>query len=42
VFSAIQDQDKFDLIIFDPFRWFAPRDWLEMAGTDKNYPALTA
>ncbi|MGW3604134.1 methyltransferase [Micromonospora sp. NPDC005161] len=40
VFSAV-DGD-FDLIIFDPpFRWFAPRDLLEMAATDANYGALT-
>jgi len=41
VFSAVEE--RFDLIIFDPpFRWFAPRDWLEAATTDENYLALTA
>lgn len=43
VFGVIEDDEKFDLIIFDPpYRWFAPRDWLEMASTDENYRALTA
>jgi release factor glutamine methyltransferase len=43
VFSAIRDEERFDLIIFDPpYRWFAPRDWLEMATADENYQALTA
>ncbi|PZS33605.1 MAG: methylase, partial [Pseudonocardiales bacterium] len=32
----------FDLIVFDPpFRWFAPRDFLEAATTDENYGAMT-
>ncbi len=32
----------FDLIIFDPpFRWFAPRDTLEMSVADRDYRALT-
>ncbi len=32
----------FDLIVFDPpFRWFAPRDFLEAATTDENYDAMT-
>ena len=40
VFSAVTGQ--FDLIIFDPpFRWFRPRDVLEMASTDEDYRALT-
>ncbi len=33
---------RFDLIIFDPpFRWFPPRDWLEVAFADENYGTLT-
>jgi release factor glutamine methyltransferase len=41
VFESVDG--RFDLIIFDPpFRWFAPRDRLEMAMTDENYQALTA
>lgn len=33
---------SFDLIIFDPpFRWFEPRDLLEMATADPSYRALT-
>jgi release factor glutamine methyltransferase len=41
VFSAVDG--RFDLVVFDPpFRWFAPRDRLEMAMTDENYRALTA
>jgi release factor glutamine methyltransferase len=41
VFSAVDG--RFDLIVFDPpFRWFAPRDRLEMASADENYAALTA
>src|SRR6266542_3086576 len=40
VFSSVDGE--FDLIIFDPpFRWFAPRDLLEMASTDEDYRALT-
>ncbi|MFX0592015.1 methyltransferase [Melissospora conviva] len=40
VFSAVDG--RFDLIVFDPpFRWFAPRDLLEMASTDENYAAMT-
>jgi release factor glutamine methyltransferase len=32
----------FDLIVFDPpFRWFRPRDLLEVAFADENYRALT-
>ena len=32
----------FDLIIFDPpFRWFKPRDLLEVSTADENYRALT-
>jgi release factor glutamine methyltransferase len=32
----------FDLIVFDPpFRWFAPRDLLEVSTADENYRALT-
>lgn len=41
VFDAVDG--RFDLIIFDPpFRWFAPRDLLELASADENYRALTA
>lgn len=33
----------FDLVIFDPpFRWFAPRDQLEMAFADEDYRTLTS
>ena len=33
---------SFDLIVFDPpFRWFRPRDVLEMSVTDENYRTLT-
>jgi release factor glutamine methyltransferase len=33
---------RFDLILFDPpFRWFAPRDALEVAMADENYGTLT-
>lgn len=33
---------RFDLIVFDPpFRWFAPRDLLEVAITDDGYRTLT-
>jgi release factor glutamine methyltransferase len=40
VFSRVDG--TFDLIVFDPpFRWFAPRDLLELAFTDENYAALT-
>lgn len=40
VFSAVEGE--FDLIVFDPpFRWFAPRDLLEVATTDHNYRAMT-
>jgi release factor glutamine methyltransferase len=40
VFDAVDG--TFDLIIFDPpFRWFAPRDQLEVAMADENYAALT-
>lgn len=32
----------FDLIVFDPpFRWFKPRDLLEMGTADENYRGLT-
>jgi release factor glutamine methyltransferase len=32
----------FDLIVFDPpFRWFRPRDLLEVAFADENYRTLT-
>ena len=41
VFSNVEGE--FDLIVFDPpFRWFAPRDLLELASTDENYQAMTA
>ncbi|MBA8824918.1 release factor glutamine methyltransferase [Saccharopolyspora lacisalsi] len=40
VFSAVTG--GFDLIVLDPpFRWFAPRDLLEVATADENYRALT-
>lgn len=40
VFSGVDG--TFDLVIFDPpFRWFAPRDLLEAAVTDKDYQAMT-
>jgi len=40
VFSAVDGQ--FDLIVFDPpFRWFTPRNHLEMGSTDANYTAMT-
>jgi release factor glutamine methyltransferase len=40
VFSTVEGE--FDLIVFDPpFRWFAPRDLLEVATTDHNYQAMT-
>jgi release factor glutamine methyltransferase len=40
VFGAVDG--AFDLIVFDPpFRWFAPRDQLEVATTDENYRAMT-
>jgi release factor glutamine methyltransferase len=40
VFSAVDGQ--FDLVVFDPpFRWFAPRDVVEVCMTDENYGALT-
>jgi release factor glutamine methyltransferase len=39
VFDGVEGD--FDLIIFDPpFRWFAPRDLLEMSTADENYRAL--
>jgi release factor glutamine methyltransferase len=32
----------FDLMVFDPpFRWFQPRDMLEVGTADENYDALT-
>ena len=41
VFDAVEG--AFDLIVFDPpFRWFTPRDLLEMASTDENYRAMTS
>jgi methylase of polypeptide subunit release factors len=40
VFSAVDG--LFDLIVFNPpFRWFTPRDPLEMASADPGYRALT-
>lgn len=40
VFDPVEGD--FDLIVFDPpFRWFAPRDLLEMSTADENYRALT-
>ena len=39
VFSAVDG--SFDLVTFDPpFRWYAPRDALEMASTDTDYRVL--
>jgi release factor glutamine methyltransferase len=41
VFSDVDG--RFDLMVFDPpFRWFTPRDHLEMASADPNYAGLTA
>jgi release factor glutamine methyltransferase len=40
VFSEVDG--SFDLIVFDPpFRWFRPRDVVEMAMTDEDYRAMT-
>jgi release factor glutamine methyltransferase len=40
VFDPVEGD--FDLIIFDPpFRWFKPRDLLEVSTADENYRALT-
>jgi release factor glutamine methyltransferase len=40
VFSAVDG--RFDVIAFNPpFRWFTPRDALEMASADAGYRALT-
>lgn len=40
VFSTVDGE--FDLMIFDPpYRWFAPRDLLEVSMADENYVALT-
>ncbi len=40
VFDSVDGE--FDLMIFDPpFRWFAPRDLLEVSIADENYAALT-
>lgn len=40
VFSAVDGQ--FDLIVFDPpFRWFTPRNYLELGSADANYTAMT-
>jgi release factor glutamine methyltransferase len=39
VFDRVEG--RFDLIVFDPpFRWFAPRDLLEVAMTDEGYTTL--
>jgi release factor glutamine methyltransferase len=39
VFDAVEG--SFDLIIFHPpYRWFKPRDLLEISHTDQNYGAL--
>ncbi len=41
VFDRVEG--RFDLIAFDPpFRWFAPRDLLEVAMTDEGYAAMTS
>ena len=40
LFEAVDGQ--FDLIVFDPpFRWFRPRDLLEVAFADEDYRTLT-
>jgi release factor glutamine methyltransferase len=40
IFDGVTGQ--FDLIVFDPpFRWFKPRDLLEMGTADENYKGLT-
>jgi release factor glutamine methyltransferase len=40
VFDSVQGD--FDVIVFDPpFRWFKPRDLLEVSTADENYGALT-
>ncbi len=40
VFEAVDG--TFDLIVFDPpFRWFKPRDFLDMGAADENYRGLT-
>jgi release factor glutamine methyltransferase len=40
VFGAVGG--AFDLIVFDPpFRWFAPRDLLEVSTADEDYRSLT-
>lgn len=44
VFDAVDEvkDGPFDLIVFDPpFRWFEPRDLLEMGTADPGYRALT-
>jgi len=39
---AAKVASEVDLIIFDPpFRWFKPRDLLEVSTADENYRALT-
>jgi release factor glutamine methyltransferase len=40
IFAAVDG--TFDVIIFDPpFRWFTPRDPLEMASADEGYRGMT-
>jgi release factor glutamine methyltransferase len=40
LFDAVDG--RFDLVVFHPpYRWFKPRDLLEMSTTDENYQALT-
>ena len=40
LFASVEG--RFDLIVFDPpFRWFRPRDGLEVAISDENYRTLT-
>jgi release factor glutamine methyltransferase len=40
IFDGVEG--NFDLIVFDPpFRWFKPRDLLEMGTADENYQGLT-
>ena len=44
VFDAVDPaaDGPFDVVVFDPpFRWFQPRDLLEMATADPGYRALT-
>jgi len=41
IFEAVDG--TFDVIVFNPpFRWFAPRDPLEMGSADENYQGITS